>query len=329
MTAAPPHEDRPTAHTRRAWLLACGAALGLPTRAQEAWPTRAVRLLVAYAPGGVSDAIARVLASGLAARLGVPVVVENRAGAGGSLAMALLAQAPADGHTLCFSAVTPLTLLPLLSAVRYDPWRDIAPVAGVMRTPVLVVGTPALRATSLAEALAYPGALRWASTGVGTTGHMVMEQVRLASGVAITHVPYKGGGPQINDALAGQFELLSTNVGTQQLQYVREQRLTALAVGAPARLAVLPQVPTLAQAGYPQANLSSLFGLFAPGSTPAPLRARINEAVNAVLRPAEVRARLLAVNNLPVLDSVEAFGQQIAVEAATHARLLQGRDTGR
>ncbi len=307
---------------RRTLLLAAATALAQGVRAETAWPARALRLLVAYAPGGVSDDITRWLAARLSQRLGVPAVVENRAGAGGSLAMALLARAPGDGHTLCFSAVTPLTLLPLLGPVRYDPWRDIAPVAAVMSTPVLVVGTPALAARSLAAALAGGHVLRWASSGVGTTGHMVLEQVRASSGAAITHVPYKGGGHQLNDALGGQFELLSTNVGAQQLQYVREGRLHALAVGAPARLPVMPQVPTLAEAGHPGANLSSLFGLFAPGATPLPLRQRLNAEVNAVLRQADMRARLLAVNNLPLLDDADGFARQIAHEAAVHARLL-------
>jgi tripartite-type tricarboxylate transporter receptor subunit TctC len=314
---------RAGAMRRRTWLLACCAAPAIGgARAAPPWPSRTLRLIVAYAPGGVSDEITRLLAQHLGARLGVPAIVDNRAGAGGSLAMGLLARAPADGHTLCFSAVTPLTLLPLLGRVGYDPVAGIAPVAAVMTTPVLVVGTPALGARSLSQALARTGPLRWATSGVGTTGHLVLEQVRRDSGAAITHVPYKGGGLQLHDALGGQFELLSTNVGAQQLRHVQDDRLQALAVGAPARLPLLPQVPTLAEAGHPQANWSSLFGLFAPGATPPPLRARINAEVNAVLALADVRARLLAVNNLPLQESADAFAQRIALEAAAHRRLM-------
>lgn len=296
------------------------AALAWPALAHAAWPTKPLRILVAYPPGGVSNDMARALALALAPRLGVPVLVENRPGAGGSVAMEVLARAPADGHTLCFSAITPLTLMPQLAAPRYDPLRDIAPVLSVMLTPVLVVGTPALRVHTLPEVLAQaraqPGALRWATTGQGTTGHFVLEQLRRAQGLDITHVPYQGGGAQLTDALSGQFELLSTNVGPQQLQYVREGRLTPLAVGAPQRLPVLPQVPTLAELGFAAANRASVFGLFAPGATPVAVLDRLNTLGNEVLAQPELRARLLAVNNLPTGGTRAAFAQEIAQEAA-------------
>ena len=150
------------------------AALAWPALARAAWPAKPVRLLVAYPPGGVSNDMARVLALALAPRLGVPVLVENRPGAGGSVAMELLARAPADGHTLCFSAITPLTLMPQLAAPRYDPQRDIAPVLSVMLTPVLVVGTPALRVRTLPEVLAQaraqPGGCALGHHGAGHYG---------------------------------------------------------------------------------------------------------------------------------------------------------------
>lgn len=310
---------------RRRHLL--GAALAWPALARAAWPTKAVRILVAYPPGGVSDDMARALAQALAPQLGVPVVVENRPGAGGSVAMEFLSRAPADGHTLCFSAITPLTLMPHLAAPRFDPQRDIAPVVSVMLTPVLVVATPAFSGRDLsdlvAQARAQPGRLRWATSGHGTTGHFVLEQVCRTQGVDITHVPYQGGGTQLTDALAGHFELLSTNVGPQQLQYVREGRFTALAVGAPQRLAVLPQVPTLAEPGFVSANRASVFGLFAPGGTPAARLDRVNVAVNGVLAQPALRDRLLAVNNVPTGGTREAFAREIAVEWAAGARALK------
>ncbi|HVR52176.1 MAG TPA: tripartite tricarboxylate transporter substrate-binding protein, partial [Pseudorhodoferax sp.] len=185
--------------------------------------------------------------------------------------------------------------------------------------------TPALAARDLPQALARVGTdgLRWASSGLGTTGHLVMEQVRRSSGVAITHVPYKGGSQQLSDALGGQFELLSTNVGQVQLGHVRKGRLQALAVGAPARLPVLPAVQTLAEAGFDSANLWSLFGLFAPGETPTDLREQLNAEINAVLSEPDLQERLAAVNNLPLLDSPRGFAQRIAQEAAVHRNLLQ------
>ncbi|QBK06313.1 tripartite tricarboxylate transporter substrate binding protein [Hylemonella gracilis] len=306
-----------------------GAALTWPALSQAAalWPDRPVRILVAYPPGGVSNDMARVLGQALAPRLGVPVVVENRPGAGGSLAMEALSRAPADGYTLCFSAITPLTLLPHLQTLPYDPQRDIAPVLSVMLTPVLVVATHAFTGRDLADVVTQarerPGALRWASSGHGTTGHFVLEQVRRAQALDITHVPYQGGGMQLNDALAGHFELLSTNVGPQQLQYVREGRLRPLAVGAPRRLPVLPDVPTLAELGFASANRASVFGLFAPGGTPVEWLDRLNAAGNAVLAEPAVRERMLAVSNLPTGGTREDFAREIAMERQAAAEALR------
>lgn len=305
---------------RRTLLMAAASA--------PAWATEpAVRLVVAYPPGGVSDEVARSLAEPLAAQLGRPVRVEHRPGAGGAVAMEMLARAPADGSVLVFCAVSPLALLPLLGPTPYHPQRDIAPVAAVMATPVLVVGTPALAAADfaglLAAARARPGALRWASSGLATTGHLVLEQVCLSAGVEIVHVPYKGGGQQLTDALGGQFEVLSSNVAPTPLEHVRSGRLRALAVGAAQRLPVLPSVPTLAEAGHPDANLQSLFGLFAPGATPPALVERLNAAVRTALAP--LRPRLLASNNLPQEGSAADFAQRIAAETAQLQRLLRRR----
>lgn len=283
--------------------------------------------MVAYPPGGISDDIARELAERLGQQLGVPVVVENRAGAGGALAMGLLARAVPDGYTLCFSAITPLSLLPHLGRVNYHPVHDIAPVASVMLTPVLVVGTPLLPVNNFADMLtlarARPGSLRWATSGVGTTGHMVLEQVRRVSATELTHIPYKGGAQQLSDALGGQFELLSTNVGAQQLNYIRSGRLKPLAVGAFVRLTELPDVPTLEELGFASANLGSLFGIFAPARTPPEVLHRLNAEINQALLAPRLRERLLAINNLPAGGNAESFAQQIARESEANQRLLK------
>lgn len=299
----------------RRQLLAAGAAL-VAARVHAEAP---LRIVVAYPTGGVSDEIARLLAERLAAERGETVLVENRPGGGGGIAMEMLARAPADGRLLVFSALSPLTALPRQGLVRYDPLRDIAPVAAVMNTATLVAGTAALEAESFAQmvalARAKPAALRWATTGVGTTGHRVLDGVATTLGLEIVHIPYKGGGQSLVDALGGQFELMSTNVAAAQLQHVAQRRLKALAVGAPQRLPALPQVPTFAELGVPKANLVSRFGLFAPGGTPRALRRILNAQVNRALQSPALQSRLReGHNDIVAGSSVGDFEAAICAE---------------
>lgn len=305
---------------------ACVHAESRPPSRERAWPTRPLRLILVYPPGGVSDAMARALAEPLARALGVPVLVEHRPGAGGSVGIEALARAEPDGHTLAFSAISPLTLQPLIAHGARDPLHAVLPVVSVMRTPVLVVGTPAFEGRRFEDvvtlARARPGALRWASSGVATTGHLVLVQVRVLGGVAITHIPYQGGGPQLNDALSGQFELLSTNVAAQQLRHIADGRLRALAVGAPVRLPALPQVPTLAELGFAPANRDSLFGIFVPARTPLRFVYRLNAEINRLLIEPTLRARLQEANNLPAGGGVEDFMSEIALERDRNSALV-------
>lgn len=314
----------PAARRRGVCTLVAIAPLALlgatPAFAQRpTWPRKPIRMLVAYPPGGVSDQVARELAERLAPRLGTPVLVDNRPGASGTLAMEALARSEPDAHTLCFAAATAVTLM-RRPALRGLPVR---PVAGVMRTPVLVVGTPALAVKGFAAMLALardggPG-IRWATTGAGTTGHLVLERVRRAlgqDGTGLIHIPYQGGGQQLNDALGGHFEVLSTNVAPQQLESIRAGRLQALAVGAPVRLPALPDVPTLAELGFADANLDSIFGLFAPLQTPTEHVLRIHAEVAEILREDRLRRLLLDASNTPMEGSPEVFAALVAAHSA-------------
>ena len=282
---------------------------------------------MAYPPGGLSDGVARALAERLAAALGVPVLVENRAGAGGAVGMEAVARAAPDGFVIGFCAISPLAMLPHVGRLGYDPVTDVAPVASIMLTPALVVGTPAFAGRTfedlVALARARPGRLRWATSGPATIGHLVLEQVRGTAIVDIVHVPYKGGGQQLSDALAGHFEVLSTNLAATQLQHVRSGRLTALAVGAPARVQALPDLPTLAELGFPDANLASLFGVFAPGRTPERIVMRLNAEIQRVLAEPAFRQRLLDAENIPVAGSPADFARRIAAESRTNARVVR------
>ena len=304
------------------------AGLPLASLAQApAWPSKPIRIIVVYPAGGVSDVVARALGDKLSSQLHTPVVVENKAGAGGSIGMDMVAKAAADGYTLGFSAISPLVLNPHLGKSPFDPAKDIAPVASVMYSPVLLMGTPATGAKDFRQLLAVaktrPGEVRWATSGLASLGHIMLEQIMLTGKLQITHVPYKGGGQQLNDALSGQFEVLSTNAGPAVMQQMKAGKLHALAVGAPKRLETLPDVPTLAELGFPAANMSSQFGIFAPAQTPGPVLERLNAEINKALAQPDIRARLEATDNVPTGGKAADFARQIAAESATNARIIR------
>lgn len=319
----------PAGTGRRQLLLTLAASsVALPALGSAAaWPDGPVRITLAYPPGGVSDTVLRDLAARLAPRLGVGVHVDHLPGAGGALALRALARARPDGRHLCFCAISPLTVQPHLSPAHADLPGLVAPLLAVMATPVLVLGTPALAQTDFATMVAAaqkPGdGVRWATSGVATTGHLVLEQIRRLSGGQFVHVPYKGGGQQIHEALAGQFEVLSSNVAGTQIELVRQGRLRALAVGAPAQLAVLPGVATLEQLGFADANLGSVFGLFAPASVAPALLDRLHAQIAPLLDEVTFRERLLAQGNLPLGGSRGQFAADIVLDAQRHGPLIR------
>jgi tripartite-type tricarboxylate transporter receptor subunit TctC len=309
------------------FLTACLLAGAALTAAAQAWPAKPIKLIVAYPPGGVSDIVARTLADQLAPALGVPVIIDNKAGASGAIGVDALAKSAPDGYTFGFSAVSPLTLSPHLGKLPFDPKRDVVPVVSVMYSPVLLVATPATDAKDfkslLDQARAKPGAVRWSTSGTASLGHIMLEQLKSAARVDITHIPYKGGGQMITDAIGGQFEILSINSSPAIVQQVKAGKLRALAVGAPARIDSLPQVPTLAELGFAAANMTSTFGIFAPAGTPAAIVERFNAQVNKVLAMPDLRAKLVAADNVPTGGSAAAFGKQIALESENNARIIR------
>jgi tripartite-type tricarboxylate transporter receptor subunit TctC len=323
--------------SRRRALLAL-AALGAPAAltwaqadpaaaAPAYWPSKPVKLLVAYPPGGVSDTVGRALAERLATRLGVPVVVENKAGASGMIGVDAAAKAPPDGYTLVLAATSPLTLSPQLVKAPYDPLKDLVAVAPVMTSPVLLLATSAAPEgdlkTLLARARDGRQPLRWATSGSGSVGHVMLESVKAAAKTEIVHVPYKGGGQPLQDAVAGHFELLSTNAASAVTQQIKAGKLRPLAVGAPERLAHFPQVPTLAELGFPAANLASTFAVFGPAGLSPSAQSRLEMEIHWVLAGPQMRERLAAAETVMLRLSAAQLQAQVVQEAELMARVVR------
>ena len=302
------------------------AALPLPLLAQGQWPSRPVKIIVPYPAGGVNDVVARLFAEHLRPLLGQPVVVDNRAGAGATIGIDAVAKAD-DGHTLAFAAISPLTLNPHIMKVPYDPLKDLQPVASVMYAPVYVVATPRFKGKSFADAIAAakaaPGKVSIASSGYGTLGHIMIEQIRRTSGADLTHVPYKGGTQLITDAVGGQFDLFVANPFAALNGQIQEGKLRVLAVTGPRRLPNLPDVPTLAELHFPDANLTSLFGFYAPASMPAEQVRRLNADINKVLAEKDVQDQLRKADNVPSPGTPQQFAEVIRKDHAANAKIVK------
>jgi tripartite-type tricarboxylate transporter receptor subunit TctC len=251
--------------------------------------------------------------------------VDNRAGAGGTIGMDAVAKAD-DGHTIAFAAISPLTLNPHIMKVQYDPLKDLQAVASVMYSPVFVMATTRFAgslADAIAAARASPGKVSIASSGYGTLGHIMIEQVRRKSGADLTHVPYKGGTQLVTDAGGAQFDLLVANPFAPINNLIEEGKLRVLAVTGPRRLPNMPQVATLAELGYPEANLTSLFGFYAPASMPATAVRRLNTEINKVLAGKDIREQLRKLDNVVSTGTPQQFAAVIAREHAANARIVR------
>jgi tripartite-type tricarboxylate transporter receptor subunit TctC len=309
--------------TRLASLL-LAALLAFPAAGQT-FPTKPVRVIVVYPPGGVSDGVARLIAEKIGPGLGQQVVVENRGGAGGAIGMDAMAKSAPDGHTIAFGAISPLTLLPHVGKVPYDALADIVPLASVMYSPVYLLATPAFSGKDfsdvVAQAKAKPGTLRAGTSGIATLGHLMVEQLRIA-GVDLVHVPYRGGGQVVTDAAGGQFELFTANPSAGVNAMLQQGRFRLLAVAAPKRLVARPEIPTLIEAGYPDSSYTSHFGFFAPAKAPEAALQRLHAAINAALALPEIAERLAKMDNVPAPASMAEFAQIVRREYEQNAKVV-------
>ena len=293
------------------------AGLGAAARL-HAQPAKALRIVVPFTPGGSTDILARALAPKLQQALGQNVVIDNKPGAGGSLGAAEVAKAAPDGNTLLMGHIGTLSVNPSIYAnLAYDPIKSFAPVAWVARVPNVLVVNASSPFTSLKElierAKAKPGSLTFSSGGNGSAAQIAFEALKLQAKVFMLHIPYRGTAPSITDLIAGQVDATFTG-SPAVLPHVRSGRLRALAVSSSTRLAVLPDVPTVAESGYTGFEADQWYGLVAPAGTPADVVGRLNELVNRALTQPDVAQQLNAEGAIAVTRTPAAFGELIARE---------------
>ncbi|WP_432261460.1 tripartite tricarboxylate transporter substrate binding protein [Cupriavidus sp. TMH.W2] len=292
-----------------------------------AYPDRPVKLIVPYAAGGTTDIIARIVGTRLGPVLGQPVVVENRPGAGGAVGSAYAAKQPADGYTLVMEVESSHAVNPnVYLKTAYDPVRDYAPVSNLADVPNVLVVNPAFPAADLQSFIrqlkSNPGKYSFGSSGNGGLSHMNGELFMNATGTRMLHVPYKGLGPALNDAVAGQIQVVFDNIPSSSA-LIQGGRLRPLAVAAKQRLKVLPDVPTYAEAGLPAMNNPSWFGLGAPAGTPAAILDKLNDAVRQVLAEPEVIAAIEKQGAIPAPTSRKAFGDLIRGQNAHWKQVVE------
>ena len=278
------------------WSAAAAAlSFALPAQAAE-FPTKPITLVVPFAPGGPTDAMARTLAA--AVKIGQPVIVENRAGAGGNLGAEAVARAAADGHTLLFGTSGPLAInVSLYKKIGYDPVKSFAPVMQIGHLPNVLVVNPGIPAKNVKELIAYgkanPGKLSYASSGNGASSHLAGVLFNNLAGTDFAHIPYKGTGPALNDLLGGQVAMTFTDVLTA-LPHIKSGKLRALGVTTKERSQALPEVPTIAEQGIAGFDVSVFFGLVVPAGTPKDVVDKLNQGFADALKQPEVRKTLLA-----------------------------------
>jgi tripartite-type tricarboxylate transporter receptor subunit TctC len=314
---------------RRTFLQLAGAALAAavfprPASADD-YPSRPVRIIAGFAAGGGVDITARLIGQWLTDRLGQSFVTENRPGAGGNIGTEAVVNAAADGYTLLLATVPNAVNASLYQKLNFNFMRDTAPVAGIIRVPMVVLLNPSVPAKTVAEFIAYakanPGKINMASAGNGSAPHMAGELFKMMAGVDLVHVPYRGQGPALTDLLGGDVQVLfATAPGTTD--YIKSGTVRALAVTSAARAEVLPELPTVADV-VPGYEASQWYGLSAPRNTPVEIVDRLNREINAAIADPKMKARLAAIGGEPLPGSPAGFGMLIAEETEKWAKVVR------
>ncbi len=308
-------------------LVAGTAALPVVSRIARAqtYPTRPVRIVVGFPPGGPGDILARLTGQWLSERLGHPFIIENRPGAGGNVATQAVVNASPDGYTLLLVNAANAINATLYEKLKYDFIRDIVPVAGIMRVPLVLEVNPSLPVKTVPELIAYakanPAKLNMASAGNGTPQHVSGELFKMMAGVNMTHVPYRGSAPALADLLGGQVQVMFDTMPAS-IEYLRAGKLRPLAVTTATRSESLPDIPTVADfvLGY---ESSAFYGVAAPTNTPAEIIDKLNKEINAALADPRTNARLVALGGTPFTGSPAEFGKLIADETEKWAKVVK------
>jgi tripartite-type tricarboxylate transporter receptor subunit TctC len=318
--------------SRNLFLIACGllalACLGAPVMADaQGYPTRPVKLVVPFPPGGSLDIAGRLIAQRLSETWGQAVVVENKPGAGGNIGADFVAKSAPDGYTILLGALSTHAVNPNLYAkMPYDAAKDFAPITLIATTPNVLVVNAALPVNNVREFIAYtkanPGKLAFGSGSNGSAGHLAGELYKVETGTDAVHIPFKGGAPATQALLAGDTQFMFDNLANAMAQ-VKAGKLKALAVTTAERSKLVPELPTMAEAGLPGFDISTWYGLFAPAGTPATIVAKWNADVTRILNTPDVRAKFMADGAEPAPDTPEQFAQMIARELAKYARIVK------
>lgn len=305
--------------------LSCAA----PAAFAQAYPSKPVRIVVSFPPGGAADQIARAVSQPLQDALGQPVVVENRAGANGNIAGEAVAKSPADGHTLLMSSGGTVSINPhLYPRMPFDPVKDLVPVAAAARVLVFLEVHPKVPVNSAKEFIAYlkanPGKLSFGSPGNGSSPHLAAEMMKASANVFATHIPYRGAAPAMQDLLGGQIEFMfDPGIG---LQHAKAGRLKLLAVGSPKRSPQFPDLPTMEEAGIKGFDADTWFGFYAPGGTPQAVVTRLNTEINKILRTPAFQERMAAIGGVPAPMSPQDFAARAQIDSVRFGALIRARN---
>jgi len=314
---------------RRYFLHLAAGAAALPAVSRFAWaqayPTRPVRWIVPYPPGGAADPIARLIGPFLSERLGKPVVIENKPGAGANIGTEFVVRSPPDGHTLLFITTANMINVTFYRDLSFDFMRDITPVAGLVRLPLVLEVNPSVPVKTVAELIAYakanPGKVNFASAGVGTSLHLAAELFNMMTGTKMIHVPYRGSAPALTDLLAGQVQVLFDNLFTS-LEHIKAGKLRALGVATAARVQQLPDLPTVADA-VPGYEASSVFGVGVPTGTPREITELLNRELDAALADPRIRGRLLELTAIPIPSLAAEFRAEMVATTEKWGRVIR------